>query len=214
MGPTTHMGPTSKTQSRDTVRGPALLNDPVLNKGTAFTPDERKRFGLEGLLPPSMDSLDRQVERVLGHLDGKPNDLERYIYLVALSDRNETLFYRTVMSDPARFIPILYDPTVADACLAFGHIYRRARGMYISRDMKGRIAEVLRNWPERDVRFICVSTGGRVFGVGGIRAQGTGVPIGETQRSTPRAPVAPSRPPSGLVHIRSDHHVVRGGPRS
>src|SRR5260221_591341 len=83
-------------------RGLALLNDPVLNKGTAFAPDERKRLGLEGLLPPSTDSLDRQVERVLGHLDGKPNDLERYVYLIALSDRNETLFYRTVMSDPAR----------------------------------------------------------------------------------------------------------------
>src|SRR5258708_720432 len=90
--------------------GIALLNDPALNKGTAFTLEERKRFGLEGLLPPAADTLDRQVERVLGHLDGKPNDLERYIYLVGLSDRNETLFYRTVMSDPARFIPIPYDP--------------------------------------------------------------------------------------------------------
>src|SRR5260221_3120149 len=194
MGPTTHMGPTSKTQSRDTVRGPALLNDPVLNKGTAFTPDERKRFGLEGLLPPSLDSLDRQVERVLGHLDGKPNDLERYIYLVALSDRNETLFYRTVMSDPARFIPVLYDPTVADACLAFGHIYRRTRGMYISRDMKGRIAEVLRNWPERDVRFICVSTGGGRLGLGHVRANRTGHPPRQLQPYTTRAPVPPVLP--------------------
>src|SRR5258707_7323005 len=178
MGPTTHMGPTTKTQSRDTVRGPALLNDPVLNKGTAFAPDERKRLGLEGLLPPSTDSLDRQVERVLGHLDGKPNDLERYVYLIALSDRNETLFYRTVMSDPARFIPILYDPTVADACLAFGHIYRRARGMYITRAMKGRIAEVLRNWPKREIRFICVFTGGPILGIGDICANGMGIPLG------------------------------------
>src|SRR6266404_3176510 len=105
----------------NTLRGAALLNEPVLNKGTAFTKDERQQFGLEGLLPPSTDSLDRQVERVLGHLDSKPNDLERYVYLVALSDRNETLFYRTVMSDPARFIPILYDPTVSDACLSSGH---------------------------------------------------------------------------------------------
>src|SRR5258708_21318348 len=93
-----------------TPHGIALLNDPALNKGKAFTLEEGKRFGLEGLLPPAADTLDRQVERVLGHLDGKPNDLERYIYLVGLSDRNETLFYRTVMSDPARFIPILYDP--------------------------------------------------------------------------------------------------------
>src|SRR5260221_1776206 len=181
--------PRATTRPKSTTpRGFALLNDPVLNKGTAFTPDERKRFGLEGLLPPSADSLDRQVERVLGHLDGKPNDLERYIYLVALSDRNETLFYRTVMSDPARFIPVLYDPTVSHACLAFGHIYRRARGMYISRDMKGRIAEVLRNWPERDVRFICVSTGGAGFGLGDIGANGMGSPIGKRQLYTASAP--------------------------
>src|SRR5580658_3534401 len=131
------MDQTITTQSRDTSpKGIALLNDSIRNKGSAFTIDERKRLGLEGLLPPATDSLERQVERVLGHLDVKPNDLERYVYLIGLSDRNETLFYRTVMSDPARFIPILYDPTVADACLAFGHIYRRARGLYITRDRK------------------------------------------------------------------------------
>src|SRR5579871_2075384 len=143
------------------VRGQTVLNDPALNKGTAFTPEERRKYGLEGFLPSAVDTLDRQVSRVLEHLEAKPSDLERYIYLIGLSDRNETLFYRTVMSDPARFIPILYDPTVGEACLTFGHIYRGARGMYISRDMKGRIAEVLGNWPERDVRFLCVSTGGR-----------------------------------------------------
>jgi malate dehydrogenase (oxaloacetate-decarboxylating)(NADP+) len=182
-----------QTQSLDTQHGVALLNDPVRNKGTAFTPDERKRLGLEGLLPAPTDTLDRQVERVLGHLDGKPNDLERYIYLVGLSDRNETLFYRTLMSDPARFIPILYDPTVADACLAFGHIFRRARGMYITRQMKGRIAEVLRNWPQRDIRFICVSTGGRILGLGDIGANGMGIPIGKLQLYTACAAVPPRR---------------------
>jgi len=104
------------------LHGIGLLNEPTRNKGTAFTEDERRRNGLEGLLPASSESLDRQVERVLGHLEAKPTDLERYIYLLGLLDRNETLFYRTVMSDPARFIPILYDPTVAEACLTFGHI--------------------------------------------------------------------------------------------
>src|SRR5882672_6774325 len=126
------------TRSDDMQRGVALLNDPARNKGTAFSSEERRRFGLEGFLPHAVETLDRQVERVMGHLEAKPNDLERYVYLIGLSDRNETLFYRAVMSDPARFIPILYDPTVADACLAFGHIYRRARGMYITREMKGR----------------------------------------------------------------------------
>src|SRR5712664_3997356 len=182
------------------IRGTELLDDSRRNKGTAFTQQEREAYGLVGLLPHSVESLDRQVERVLGHLEAKPTDLERYIYLVGLSDRNETLFYRSVMSDPARFIPILYDPTVADACLAFGHIYRRACGMYISRDMKGRIAEVLRNWPERDVRFICVSTGGRILGLGDIGANGMGIPIGKLQLYTACAAV----PPTGLLPVLFD----------
>jgi malate dehydrogenase (oxaloacetate-decarboxylating)(NADP+) len=196
----------------NTLRGIALLNDPALNKGTAFTPEEREHLGLEGLLPPSTDTLERQVERVLGHLDGKPNDLERYIYLVGLVDRNETLFYRTVMSDPARFIPILYDPTVADACLAFGHLYRRARGMYISRKMKGRVAEVLRNWPERDVRFICVSTGGRILGLGDIGANGMGIPIGKLQLYTACAAVPPSCLLPVLLDIGTTNDAMRADP--
>jgi malate dehydrogenase (oxaloacetate-decarboxylating)(NADP+) len=196
----------------NTLRGIALLNDPALNKGTAFTPEEREHLGLEGLLPPSTDTLERQVERVLGHLDGKPNDLERYIYLVGLVDRNETLFYRTVMSDPTRFIPILYDPTVADACLAFGHLYRRARGMYISRKMKGRVAEVLRNWPERDVRFICVSTGGRILGLGDIGANGMGIPIGKLQLYTACAAVPPSCLLPVLLDIGTTNDAMRADP--
>ncbi len=196
----------------NTLRGIALLNDPALNKGTAFTPEEREHLGLEGLLPPSTDTLERQVERVLGHLDGKPNDLERYIYLVGLVDRNETLFYRTVMSDPARFIPILYDPTVADACLAFGHLYRRARGMYISQKMKGRVAEILRNWPERDVRFICVSTGGRILGLGDIGANGMGIPIGKLQLYTACAAVPPSCLLPVLLDIGTTNDAMRADP--
>jgi malate dehydrogenase (oxaloacetate-decarboxylating)(NADP+) len=194
------------------LHGIELLNDPERNKGTAFTEDERRRYGLEGLLPTSSESLDRQVERVLGHLDAKQTDLERYIYLIGLLDRNETLFYRTVMSDPARFIPILYDPTVADACLTFGHLYRRARGMYITRHMKGRIAEVLRNWPERDVRFICVSTGGRILGLGDIGANGMGIPIGKLQLYTACAAVPPQHLLPVLLDIGTTNDVLRADP--
>lgn len=189
-----------------------LLNDPVRNKGTAFTLEERRRYRLEGLLPYSVDTLDRQVERVMGHLEAKPTDLERYVYLIGLSDRNETLFYRTIMSDPARFVPILYDPTVADACLAFGHIYRRARGMYITRDMKGRIAEVLHNWPERDVRFICISTGGRILGLGDIGANGMGIPIGKLQLYTACAAVPPNYLLPVLFDIGTTNEVLRADP--
>ena len=204
MSPAAHIG--------EPQRGEALLNDPVNNKGTAFTAEERRKYGLEGLLPHAVESLDRQLERVLGHLDAKPNDLERYVYLIGLSDRNETLFYRTLMSDPARFMPIVYDPTVADACLAFGHVYRRARGMYITREMTGRVAEVLRNWPSRDVRFVCVSTGGRILGLGDIGANGMGIPIGKLQLYTARAAVPPDCMLPVLLDIGTTNAQLRADP--
>jgi malate dehydrogenase (oxaloacetate-decarboxylating)(NADP+) len=178
----------------------AILDDYRRNKETAFTDEEREANELVGLLPPAVETLERQVERVRLHLDAKPSDLEKYIYLNDLAERDETLFYRTVMADPARFLPILYDPTVADACLTFGHIYRRHTGMYITRHMKGRIAKVLRHWPERDVRFICVSTGHRILGLGDIGANGMGIPIGKLQLYTACAGV----PPRGLLPILLD----------
>jgi len=201
-----------ETKDRNAGLGLALLDDPISNKGTAFTVKERAEFGLEGLLPPSVESLDRQVERVMHHLDAKPTDLERYIYLTGLVDRNETLFYRAVMSDPARFLPILYDPTVAEACLTFGHIFRRARGMYITREMKGRMAEVLRNWPQSDVRFICVSTGGRILGLGDIGANGMGIPIGKLQLYTACAAVPPTCLLPVLFDIGTTNDVLRADP--
>ncbi len=173
------------------LHGAALLNDPAHSKGTAFTQDERRSHGLEGLLPHAVETLDRQFERAMGQLDKQPDDLARYNYLTALQDRNETLFFRVVMSDPKRFLPIVYDPTVADACLQYGHIYRRARGMYISLDMRGRIADVLRNWPTRDVRFICASSGGRILGLGDIGVNGAPLPVGKLQLYTACAAVPP-----------------------
>src|SRR6201987_2967067 len=133
-------------------RGIDLLHDPVVNKATAYTEAERQALGLVGLVPDATESEDLQLRRVLQQLGHKTTDLDRYIYLVNLLDNDETLFYRTVMSDPARFLPIVYDPTIAEACLKFGHIYRRARGMYLSITRKGRVKEVLGNWPVPDVR--------------------------------------------------------------
>jgi malate dehydrogenase (oxaloacetate-decarboxylating)(NADP+) len=204
--------PATGSSSAPPLRGVELLDDPRLNKGTAFTPEERRRYGLEGLLPQAVESLDRQLERVMQHLDAKPNDLERYVYLIGLADRDETLFYKTLMSDPARFVPIVYDPTVADACLAFGHIYRRARGMYITRHEKGRIAELLRNWPTRDVRFICVSTGGRILGLGDIGANGMGIPIGKLQLYTACAAVPPGVLMPVLLDIGTTNAQLRADP--
>ena len=184
----------------DRARGSALLSDHVRTHGTAFTAEERRESGLEGLLPHAVETLQRQAERVAQQLDSKLTDLDRYIYLIELAERNETLFYHVVMSDPARFIPVLYDPTIAEACLKFDRIYRRATGMYISRDMQGRMVEVLRNWPVADVRAICISTGGRILGLGDIGANGMGIPIGKLQLYTACAGV----PPNGLLPVLFD----------
>jgi malate dehydrogenase (oxaloacetate-decarboxylating)(NADP+) len=194
------------------MTGISVLEDYRQNKDTAFTMEERERLGLLGLLPPAIETIDRQVERVLLQLRLKPSDLERYIYLNELADRDQTLFYRTVMSNPARFIPILYDPTVAEACLTFGHIYRRANGIYLTREMKGRFAEILRNWPERDVRFICVSTGGRILGLGDIGANGMGIPIGKLQLYTACAGVPPQHCLPVLLDVGTTNAALRADP--
>src|SRR5215468_3773653 len=181
-------------------RGIKLIETPAQNKGTAFTDAERAAFGLEGLLPPSVETIDQQKLRILQQLGQKPTDLERYIFLIQLSDSNQTLFYHVVMSDPAYFLPILYDPTVGEACLKFGHIYRRPHGMYVSMNQKGRIHEVLKNWPEKDVRVVCATTGGRILGLGDLGANGMGIPIGKLQLYTACAGV----PPQGLLPMYLD----------
>lgn len=195
-----------------TLAGAPLLHDPVRNKGTAYSRDDRQKLGIEGLLPHAVETLDRQVERVLDHLDHVKDELDQYSYLMDLEARNETVFYRAIMSDPKRFIPILYDPTVADACEAFGNLYRRPRGMYITRHMKGRIAEVLRNWPEKDVRFVCVSTGGRILGLGDIGANGMGIPIGKLQLYTACAAVPPQVLLPVLLDIGTSNEQLRADP--
>jgi malate dehydrogenase (oxaloacetate-decarboxylating)(NADP+) len=172
-------------------RGIELLHDPSLNKSTAFTEAEKQALGLVGLLPDVNESEDLQLQRVLLQLAQKTTDLERYIYLINLLDHDETLFYRTVMSDPARFLPIVYDPTIGEACLRFGHIYRGPRGMYLGITRRGKVKEVLKNWPQKDVRFICVTDGGRILGLGDLGANGAGIPIGKLQLYTACAGVPP-----------------------
>jgi malate dehydrogenase (oxaloacetate-decarboxylating)(NADP+) len=175
----------------NTKRGADLLHDPALNKSTAFTEAERQALGLVGLVPDTTESEDLQLKRVLLQLSHKNTDIDRYIYLVNLLDHDETLFYRTLMSDPARFLPIVYDPTIGEACLKFGHIFRGPRGMYLSIKRRGHVKEILRNWPQKDVRFICVTDGGRILGLGDLGANGMGIPIGKLQLYTAAAAVPP-----------------------
>ena len=174
-----------------TKHGFELLQDASLNKSTAFTEAEKQSLGLVGLIPDVTETQELQLQRVMMQLSKKDTDLDRYIYLMNLLDHDETLFYATVMSDPARFLPIVYDPTIGEACLKFGHIYRQARGMYLSITRRGKVKEILKNWPLKDVRFICVTDGGRILGLGDIGANGAGIPIGKLQLYTACAGVPP-----------------------
>lgn len=162
-----------------------------MNKSTAFTEEERKALRLEGLLPDKIETIDLQLQRVMRQLGFKTTNYERYIFLMSLLDYNETLFYKTIMSNPAYFLPIIYDPTIGEACLKFDIGFRKPRGMYLSMKHQGRVKEILQNWPHKDIRFICITNGGRVLGLGDLGANGMGIPIGKLQLYTAAAAVPP-----------------------
>jgi malate dehydrogenase (oxaloacetate-decarboxylating)(NADP+) len=183
-----------------TKRGIDLLHDRRLNKSTGFTEAERRALGLIGLVPDVTESIETQLSRVLLQLKDKATDLDRFIHLMNLLETNQTLFYHTLMSDPTRFLYIVYDPTIGEACLKFDQIFRRPLGMYLSMSRKGHVKEVLRNWPVKDVRVICVTNSGRILGLGDLGANGMGIPIGKLQLYTAAAGV----PPEGLLPMYLD----------
>jgi malate dehydrogenase (oxaloacetate-decarboxylating)(NADP+) len=190
----------SASNTGTSKRGIELLHDPRLNKSTGFTEAERRALGLIGLVPDVTESIETQLSRVLLQLTDKATDLDRFIHLMNLLETNQTLFYHTLMSDPARFLYIVYDPTIGEACLKFDHIFRRPLGMYLSMSRKGHVKEVLRNWPVKDVRVICVTNSGRILGLGDLGANGMGIPIGKLQLYTAAAGV----PPEGLLPMYLD----------
>ena len=177
--------------STSTASGLALLRDPRQNKGTAFSDAERRTFGLEGLLPPRPLSLDLQLARIHQELAELDNDLQIYLFLTDLQVRNETLFFALLMSDPARFMPIVYTPTVGEACQKFDHMFRHPRGLYLPIRARGRVADILKNWPQPDVRFIVVTDGERILGLGDLGVDGMGIPIGKLALYTACAGVPP-----------------------
>ena len=168
----------SSPRPSDSPRGMALLRDPLLNKGTAFTDTERDALGLRGFLPAHVLSMQEQVERVLTNLRSLPSDLEKYIALNSLHDRNEALFFRVVCDNIDEIQPLIYTPTVGLACQRFGLIFQRPRGMFISASDRGRIAELLGNWPY-PAKLIVVTDGERILGLGDLGAHGMGIPVGK-----------------------------------
>ena len=171
--------PTRDTAKTHPLRGEAILRDPVHNKDAAFTHEERRHLGLEGLLPPAVLTMEQQVAMSLGQITAKAEPLEQYIGLIALLDRNETLFYRLLMENLDRFTPVVYTPTVGLACQKYSHIYRRPRGLFITPEDRGHIAERLREFPSRDIRLIVVTDNERILGLGDQGAGGMGIPIGK-----------------------------------
>jgi malate dehydrogenase (oxaloacetate-decarboxylating)(NADP+) len=193
-------------------RGLDLLNDPWLNKGTAFTAEERISLGLSGLLPPHVADMEEQVQRVMENYRRKPDPMEKYVFLTALHDRNVTLFYRVVMENLMEMTPILYTPTVGFACQQFGHIYRKNRGLYINWNQRGRIADGLANWPAREVDIIVISDGSRILGLGDLGANGMGIPIGKLALYVAGAGLHPARTLPILLDVGTDNEELLSDP--
>ncbi len=160
-------------------RGVDLLRNSLLNKDTAFTDEEREAFGLEGLIPPRVFSQEIQLMRVMENLNRKTSDIEKYIFLTALQDRNEALFTRVVVEHLEELLPIIYTPTVGRACVEYAHIYRRPRGFYFATKYRGKFRKILDNWPQKDIRAIVVTDGERILGLGDLGANGMGIPVGK-----------------------------------
>lgn len=172
-------------------RGVDVLKDKRISKSTAFNAEEKEQMGLRGLLPYAISSQDKQKLRVIENIRRKESSIEKYIFLSALQDRNERLFYRTVMDYLPELLPIIYTPTVGEVCQQFSHIYRIDKGFYITPEDKGDIGQLLDNWPERDVRVIVVTDGSRILGLGDLGCNGMGIPIGKLSLYTAGGGIRP-----------------------
>jgi len=190
--------PKNKSSEHDTAlsvskSGWDLINDPQLNKGTAFSLRERDDFGLHGLLPPKCATMETQVYRIMENYYRKSDPLDKFIFLTSLQDRNETLFYRILLDHLESMTPIIYTPTVGLACQQFGHIFRQSRGMYFSSEDRGKIRTIMDNWPQDDVDIIVVTDGSRILGLGDLGANGMGIPIGKLSLYIACGGIYPSR---------------------
>ncbi|MGH7150518.1 MAG: NAD-dependent malic enzyme, partial [Planctomycetota bacterium] len=193
-------------------RGSLLLEYPVFNKGSAFTLEERRLFGLEGLVPPVVSTIERQLERVHRNFRGKSSDIEKYVFLVALQDRNETLFYRLLLEHVEEMMPIVYTPTVGAACREYSHLYRRPRGLYLAPDQRDRLETVLRNAPSEEVDLIVCTDGERILGLGDLGAGGIGIAVGKICLYVLAAGIHPSRTLPVVLDVGTENEELLKDP--
>ena len=189
-----------------------LLHDPALNKGSAFTDKERDALGLRGLLPPRVHTIEDQVDRVLENFRKQPTDLAKYIFLIGLQSRNEALFYQVVLNNLDEMMPIVYTPTVGQACVEYGHIFRKPRGLFITAEDRGHIEDIIWNWPEEDVRIIVVTDGERILGLGDQGANGMGIPVGKLTLYTACAGVHPLHTLPITLDVGTDRETLLNDP--
>jgi malate dehydrogenase (oxaloacetate-decarboxylating)(NADP+) len=194
------------------IKGRALLNTPELNKDTAFTQAERDQYKLHGLLPAVITTQQIQLIRGLESLRRKAYDIERYIYLMALLERNERLFFQMLIENIVELMPLVYTPTVGQACQEFSHIFRQPRGFYVTAFDRGNIETMLSNWSERDVRLIVVTDGQRILGLGDLGANGIGIPIGKLALYSACAGISPQQCMPVILDVGTNNQTLRKDP--
>jgi len=194
------------------LHGKALLVDPALTKSTAFTREERKQYGLRGLIPYDVADINKQIARVLGSMRCKSSDIEKYIFLNALLERNQRLFYRMMLDHIEEIMPLVYTPTVGEACKEFAHIFRNPQGFYITPEDRGDIATILGNWPEKDIRVIVVTDGERILGLGDLGANGMGIPIGKVALYVACAGINPAQCMPIMLDVGTNNIALREDP--
>jgi len=201
-----------QSQIKTNLTGQLLLDNPLLNKGSAFPADERREFGLLGLLPPHTSTAEEQLARTYENYLRKETDLERYVFLTALQDRNETLFYRLLQEHISEMTPIIYTPTVGEGCRKYSHVFRRPRGLYISYPNRDEILEVLDNAPSEEVKVIVVTDGERILGLGDLGVGGMGIPIGKLSLYSLCAGIHPAATLPILLDVGTDNRELLEDP--
>src|SRR5678816_4470106 len=194
------------------LTGQLLLDNPMLNKGSAFSLDERREFRLLGLLPLHSSTVEEQLARTYENYRRKETDLERYVFLCALQDRNETLFYRLLQDHVTEMMPIIYTPTVGQGCRQYSHVFRRPRGLYISYPYREQIGLLLNNAPAKDAEVIVVTDGERILGLGDLGVGGMGIPVGKLALYTLCAGIHPAKTLPILLDVGSDNQELLNDP--